>query len=53
MFNIIFYSISSTVFTYFLFRLLLKNGKYLKIYDIPNERKIHKGKVLKIGGLGI
>ena len=53
MLNIIFYSILSTITTYFVFRLLLNNSRYLNLYDIPDKRKIHNKKILKIGGLGI
>ena len=50
--NII-YFIISMVSTLLIFKLLINNGNYLNLYDYPNERKIHKEKILKIGGIGI
>ena len=50
----ILYFFITLLFTYLLFRILISNkGNYnlLDIYDYPNERKIHKSKILKIGGI--
>ena len=55
--ELLLYFILSILFSLFIFRFLLvtNNGdkKFLNIYDHPNERKIHKEKILKIGGIGI
>ena len=50
--NII-YFIISVISTLLVFKLLINNGSYLNLYDYPDERKIHKEKILKIGGIGI
>ena len=50
--NII-YFISTVMFTLLVYKLLLSNGNYLNLYDYPNERKIHREKILKVGGIGI
>ena len=48
------YFFISSIFTTFLFKILLtENNKFLRIYDYPDNRKIHKEKILKIGGIGI
>ena len=49
------YFISTFFFSLFMFRffLLKNNADLLKIYDYPNNRKIHDKKILKIGGIGI
>ena len=39
--------------TLLVFKLLINNGNYLNLYDYPDERKIHKKKILRIGGIGI
>ena len=36
-----------------IFRVFLTKNKYVGIYDIPNKRKIHDEKILKIGGIGV
>ena len=53
--ELLIYFISSILFSSIVFKFFLtkKNGKLLNIYDHPNERKIHKEKILKIGGIGI
>ena len=52
--ELLIYFISTFLFSLFSFKFLLKNNSnLLKIYDIPNERKIHDKKILKIGGIGI
>ena len=53
MHNNIIYFISTLAFTLLIFKLLINNGSYLNLYDYPNERKIHRGKILKVGGIGI
>lgn len=50
--NII-YFIISLVSTLLVFKVLIENGSYLNLYDHPNDRKIHKQKILKVGGLGV
>ena len=48
------YFFISSIFTTFLFKILMiENNKFFRIYDYPNNRKIHKEKILKIGGIGI
>jgi len=32
---------------------MTENNKFFRIYDYPDNRKIHKNKTLKIGGIGI
>ena len=52
--DLIIYFFISSIFTIFLFKVLMtENNNFLKIYDHPNSRKIHKNKILKIGGVGI
>ena len=55
--ELLLYFISSILFSLFIFRFLLvrnnRDKKFLNIYDHPNERKIHKEKILKVGGIGI
>jgi len=52
--ELLIYFISTFLFSLFSFKFLLKNNSsLLKIYDIPDERKIHDKKILKIGGIGI
>ena len=48
------YFFISITFTIFLFKMLMKeSNNFFKIYDYPNNRKIHDHKILKIGGIGI
>ena len=48
------YFFISSIFTTFLFKILMtENNKIFRIYDYPDSRKIHKEKILKIGGIGI
>ena len=48
------YFFISCIFTIFFFKILITdNNNFLKIYDHPNSRKLHKNKILKIGGIGI
>ena len=48
------YFFISSIFTIFLFKILMtENNKLFRFYDYPNNRKIHKEKILKIGGIGI
>ena len=48
------YFFISSIFTTLLFKILMiENNKFFRIYDYPNNRKIHKEKILKIGGIGI
>ena len=49
---IIYFSVSILV-SIFTFRIFLTKSKYVNIYDIPNKRKIHDEKKLKIGGIGV
>ncbi len=52
--ELLIYFFISSAFTIFLFKvLMIDNNNFLKIYDYPNSRKIHKDKILKIGGVGI
>ena len=53
MHNNIIYFISTLAFTLLIFKLLINNGSYLNLYDYPNERKIHREKILKVGGIGV
>ena len=41
--------ISSLIFVY----ISKKIAEYLEIYDIPNERKVHKKPIPLLGGIGI
>ena len=48
------YFLISSIFTTFLFRILMtQNNKFFRLYDYPDNRKVHKEKILKIGGIGI
>ena len=54
--QLILYFFLTVLFTHFFFRILIYNkgnNNLLNIYDYPNERKIHKSKILKIGGIVI
>ena len=48
------YFFISFIFAIILFKMLMKESNiFLKIYDYPNDRKIHNYRILKIGGIGI
>ncbi len=52
--HLINYFFISSIFTILIFKILMiENNNFLRIYDHPSDRKIHKYKILKIGGIGI
>ncbi len=53
MIELIIYFCASVMLSLLIFRVFLTKNKYVGIYDIPNKRKIHDEKILKIGGIGV
>lgn len=53
MYNIILSSGLAFLITYFAIPVIIKVAKEKKFYDEPDERKVHKGVIPTLGGLGI
>ena len=54
MIHLLIYFFISLFFAMLFFRVLMAdNNNFFKIYDYPDDRKVHNHKILKIGGVGV
>jgi UDP-GlcNAc:undecaprenyl-phosphate/decaprenyl-phosphate GlcNAc-1-phosphate transferase len=51
--QIIIGSISAFLITFYAIPVIIRVAQEKKLYDVPNERKIHKNPIPSLGGLGI